>query len=295
MPEVSILKAIERRLRYWISVMVRPLYRLRDSKPRNWESKNYTEKVRWRCHHPDPSVDYTTLVDKARVKPVVEPCFPVARTFDYIRGTHELDITTLPPTYVMKATHSWNKNLLIKDGTIQGGNRNNSYAGDSATRDRLQVITRKWLKKSGSVNYREWHYESVERGILFEEYLSPIDCELQFFLFHGVCHFCMALRRGFLHPQDWSYRLHNADGLLLDPGECKESEYYDRGFPSVPWPDDVFFEQLFNLCKDMDHVRADFFLANGQLYFSEFTFTHNAGYPSLVGRFDAELGRHWTR
>ncbi|OOZ38419.1 ATP-grasp fold amidoligase family protein [Solemya elarraichensis gill symbiont] len=137
-------------------------------------------------------------------------------------------------------------------------------------------------------------YAYLKPRVLFEELLEPIDYELQFFLFNGQCHLTTVLYRPF-HHKSLSFRLYDADWNRMEPGEPKSLPIHNTDAGETPCPPDEIFEKLRELCRDIGHVRVDFYVTNGVFYFSEFTFTHAGGKtPGLIGKYDAELGRFWS-
>ena len=261
-------------------------------KPSDWVCWNFHQKIRWRCKHPSPAIDYGLLVDKYRVKDFVRPYFPVAETYQVIRKPNEIDRKRLPASYVMKATHSWNRCMLVVDGRFEGMNRDRKLVGKYANNIYLRILAFRWLWP-GKFLSREVHYRYVRPGILFEEFIDPVDYELQLFLFSGICRMTMVLKRGFYHRQGTVYRLYDQNWCRLKPGSEDTRSIYDDSLDETPRPGREDFAALRRLCKHMDHVRVDFFVSNGRLYFSEFTFTHNAGKPSLLGRYETELSYYW--
>ena len=240
-------------------------------------------------------MDYASLADKYQSKQAVNPYFPVAKTYRVIRKARDIDKVGLPDRYVMKATHNWNRSMLVVDGRFCGMNRNRLLAGVHAHNTTLKALARLWLQPAIVRQWKEVHYSHVRPGVLFEELIDPVDYELQFFLFFGICRMTMVLKRNFFHNQGTIYRLYDQDWHDIGPGSEETRKMYDDSPDGTPHPGHEVFSVLGDLCGHIDHVRVDFFVSGGQLYFSEFTFTHNGGNPSLLGKFDAVLSRYWTR
>jgi len=263
-------------------------------KPTDWDSWTFSQKVRWRCQNPDPRIDYRVWADKHLVKDVVRPWFNVARTYFVTNNPDDIDADRLPSTYVMKATHGWDMSLLVTDGIAQGGNRNIVFKGRRADSGILQSVARTWFESPGERLRRahERHYEFVQYGILFEQFLDPIDYELQLFLFGGRYRLAMVFYRDFFH-RGTTHRLYDENWRELGPATPEAEGNYERAAPDTPRPPAELLEKLEELCRGIDHVRADFYACGSEYYFSEFTFTHNLGGPGFIGRYDAGLGRHW--
>ena len=261
----------------------------------NWHTLTYSEKVRWCCQNPNPAYDYRVLVDKYLVKKTVEPYFKVAKPYLAVEDIQEICIDNLPDTFVMKATHGWNMCLLIENNIVMGGNRKLTGSGIPATTKYLQQVAAQWLMSEQEVrrHINEKHYSFVKPGILLEQFLEPVDYELQLFLFNGKCHLTMVFFRNFYH-QGATHRLYNSQWHQLDPGSKDSVRYCEKSATEVPPPPQRLLQKLLELCQSIDHVRADFYVVNGEYYFSEFTFSHNGGRGAgFIGKYDAALGRLW--
>jgi len=265
--------------------------------PPNWDQKSFHEKVSWRCQNPDPDVDYALLADKYRVKEVVTPYCRVARVYDIVDTPKHISIDKLPDSYVMKATHGTNMCLLVRDGIIQGQNRDLSMAGTPADNKALRQVAGRWLRsyRDKMLRINEIHYGFLKPRIMFEECLTPIDYEYQFFLFHGRCRLTMVVKRDFYLPGSIGYRIYDETWCRLGPGSADTACYYDDSPEETPPPKEQLLQELSQVCRNIDHVRIDVFMKGTEDYFSEFTFTHNGGLQSLLGKYDRSLGRFWTR
>lgn len=262
-------------------------------KPADWENRTFSEKVAWRRRNPDPNVDYRMLMDKHLVKDVVAACFKTARPYAVVSEPDEIDADALPPTFVMKSTRNCNRSMLVVNGHFQGMNREKRMAGEHADTAGLRRLARQWQSERMHGTHREIQVRFVEPRILFEEYLSPLEYELQFFLFSGICRLTMLLKRSFDHSQGVRHRLYDQHWRRLEPGWEGCASNYDDSINEAPPPAPEVFEKLARICRHIDHVRVDFFVCGGELYFGEFTFTHNAGKPSLLGKHERELTRYW--
>ena len=122
----------------------------------------FNEKLQWLKLH-DHNPLYTTLVDKAEVKPWVAerigwehivPTLGVWNSFD------EIDFDALPERFVLKCTHDSGGLAICRDRA--------SFDISSARRK---------IERSLAKNYywscREWPYKNVKPRILAEEYLDP--------------------------------------------------------------------------------------------------------------------------
>lgn len=261
-------------------------------KPAAWSEMTFSEKVAWRCNHPDPLVDYQSWVDKLRVKQLIHGSFDFAEPYRVVNRPAEIDAGLLPETFVMKTTHGWNQSLLVIDGIAQSTNRSTTNKGRRAGSTFLQQAARHWFVSERELSRRlhEQQYQSVLPRIIFEQYLDPVDYELQFFLFNGECKLTMVFYRNFCH-EGLSYQLYDSNWQRVTPDAETAARHETDCQPQKP-PADLL-RQLARFCKDIDHVRADFYVSNGRYYFSEFTFTNGRGAAGFIGNYDKTLGRFW--
>ena len=257
-------------------------------KPRDWEGLTFSQKVQWRCRHPDPKVDYASWVDKFRAKALVAGLFTVPPTYAIVRDPEEIVALALPETFVMKATNGWNMSLLVENGIVRGGNRSAKDAGRPSDPAYLRDVAAKWMKKQKRMVTRVRHYGHADFGVVFEAYIQPVDYEVQLFLFAGRFRLALVFFRQFLF-ENIAYQIYDEDWTLRDASDASRCV-------EVPRPPASLFEVIEQLCRAIDHVRVDFMVSEGRYYFSEFTFTHNGTRgPGFIVGFDAELGRYWPR
>ena len=184
--------------------------------------------------------------------------------------------------------------LLVVNDVVKGGNHSVTDSGRPAETRYLQNLAKNWFdsREELSRRNRERQYRYVKQRIIFEEFLNPVDYELQLFLFNGEFRFGMVFFRQF-HHKELSYRLYDKDWELREPGSQRYVHSFDTSGQAVPPPPQSIMDSLKALCHSIDQVRADFYVCDGRYYFSEFTFTHNAGGAGMIGKYDAELGRYW--
>lgn len=266
-----------------------------DAKPADWKHWTYAEKVAWRCANPDPGVDYQQFVDKAQVKETVSGCFEVPANYQVVPTPELIDTTALPSTFVMKATHGWDMTLLVRDGVLAGTNRSTQHAGQPMNAKVLREIATAWFQSEEQEQrqQRQRHYQQVAKGLLFEQFIEPVDYELQLFLFNGKCALAMVFYRGFRHFPV-THQLYDERWCLLEPGSAAAADSFEREKGTIKPPPNGLLHSLEKLVGAIGHVRADFLVSRGRYFFSEFTFTHNGGRgPGLIGKYDRDLGLHW--
>lgn len=267
-----------------------------DRKPDSWEKMTFSEKLSWRCAHPDPMLNYTVWADKAKVKGRVAPWLDSPETYAFVDDPDEIAFLSLPSTFVMKATHGWNMSLLVEDEVVQGSNRSLAGAGRKSDADYLIQAATDWKHSQSEERRRnrERCYRHVDFGIIFEAYVCPVDYEIQLFLFSGRFNIALVFFRRF-YFENVTAHIYDEDWRLLEVPAVIDSKVPPPPRNRVPRPPSDLFRSLERLCGQMDHVRADFLVSNGRYYLSEFTFTHNAGSAGLLRNFDTQLGTYWMR
>ena len=256
------------------------LYRARIGRPLDLDTpRTFNEKLQWLKIH-DRNPLYTTLVDKAEVKPWVaarigwEHVVPTLGVWD---SFDEIDFDALPERFVLKCTHD------------SGGL---AICRDRATFD--VVAARKKIERSLSRNYywsgREWPYKGVRPRVLAEKYLGPVAAgditDYKFMCFGGSarCAFtCTGRAEGDLR----------VDFFDLDWNRLPFERHYPNSVvpPAAPerLGDMVAFSE--RLADGLPFVRVDFYEVAGELFFGEMTFYPGSGTEEFDPEsWDAELG-----
>ena len=251
----------------------------------------FSEKVQWRCRHPDPKVDYASWVDKYRAKALVAGLIPVPHTYAIVRDPAEIATLALPDTFVMKATHGVGMTLLVENETVRGGNKWRETRGVRAIHlssrrcYRLDELQAAGASKQGGAPLPACRLRGGVRGDV-----RPVDYEVQLFLFAGRFRLALVFFRPFVFKND-AHHIYDEDWTLREASAAPAPPCIE-----VPRPPASLFETLERLCRPIDHVRVDFMVSDGRYHFSEFTFTHNGKYgPGLIASFDAQLGGYWPR
>ena len=237
--------------------------------PLNLDSpKTYNEKLQWlKLYWHLPLL--TTLVDKYSVKDYVAKHIGgqyVIPTLGVWEDVNDIDWDSLPDQFVLKCTHDSGGLILCRD------------------KNKLDIkAARKQLKKCLSRNFYyscfEWPYKYVKPRIIAEPYMSDSKSgalnDYKFFCFDGeVKALFIATER---NKKDTEVKFDFFDEqfnhLPLRQGHPNSSLVIER--PSC-------FETMKGLAsklsKDFPHVRVDFYEIDGQVYFGEMTFFHNAGW-----------------
>ena len=227
----------------------------------------FNEKIQWLKIN-DSTELKTIMADKylmrAKAKTMLGgkdytvPLLGVYDSFD------EIDFSTLPDKFVLKANHGSGYNEIITDK-------------QKINRSLLKKKFDNWLNLDYAFEYGfELHYHNIPRKIIAEEYMenhgeSLID--YRFFCFNGV------------PKMVWVDQYSGTDQHIR--------EIFDIGFNKLPvrckWPTsngklcskptsyDEMLQVSKTLSKDFIFVRIDFFEINSKMYLSELTFTPMSG------------------
>lgn len=244
----------------------------------------FTEKILWRKLY-ERDARLPDLVDKIRAKEIVAERFGaelVIPTLAVYDRPEDMDFTVPPlcaPPYVVKTNHGWAMNIFVRERAQLASPR-----VLAAMRDRL----RGWLATDHSRRMREWAYSQVQRRILVEPYLGPVD-DYKFHVFDGRVFACELIANRFLkHRQeavyDRSWRTMDANyGFPLYAGALPPRRVRDR-----------MVELAEALGRDFSYVRVDLYLQEGTIKFGELTFYPGGGEERLrPAAWDRAFGAQW--
>lgn len=242
--------------------------------------QTFNEKLQWLKLY-DRKPEYTTMVDKYAVKKYVAdiigeeyiiPTFGVWNHFD------EIDFEKLPNQFVLKCTHDSGGLVICKD---------------KAKLDK--VVAKKKLETSLKNNYywsgREWPYKNVKPRIIAEQYLSDVQAndlyDYKFFCFGGeVRCFKVDFDRFIEHHANY----YDKEGNILKFGEVDLPPIYDK---NIKMSKNIgkMLELAEKLTEQQPFLRADFYDANGKIYFGELTFFPASGFGKFTSEeWDLKLG-----
>ena len=244
------------------------VYRARTGKKLHLKPpRDYSEKLQWiKLYLHDPR--YTHMVDKYEVRHYIKdkigdkyliPLLGVWNRADLI------DINELPNRFVLKCTHDSGSVLICKN------KQQFDFGAAISTLERH-------LKRGTYWATREWPYKNVIPRVIAEQYMEdesgvelkdykvlcfdgkPKLIELHMGRFHGV------------HTQDFYDVNWNLTGITQDG--CVTSD--------KPYPRPDCFEEMLRLtsilAEGIPHVRVDWYVINGKLYFGELTFFDASGF-----------------
>lgn len=226
--------------------------------------KTFTEKMQWlKLYNRKPL--YTVMVDKFAVKEYVADLIGneyVIPTLGVWNRYDEIDFDVLPDKFVLKCTHDSGSVRVIKDKCTIDHNKMNSFFAQK-------------LAYNYFYNSREWPYKNVNPRIIAEPFIEDD-----------------------LNPELRVYKVFNFSGvpkiIQMITGDKTDHEYinyYDtkwnlldlqQNYPNGPIDEkpeclEDILDLSAKLSQDLPFVRTDFYMVDGKVLFSEFTFFSDAG------------------
>lgn len=238
----------------------------------------FTEKIQWLKLY-DCTPIKTILADKLLVREWVKEKIG-SKYLKKIYGTYnsfdEIDFSSLPKEYVIKANHGCNMQLLV----IEGGKPD--MIKDARRFDRFLHTNHAYKSRF------ELHYKDIKPKLFTEEYLKNTNelFEYLFFCFNGEPEFVLF-----------------ASGKRSDRIECT---MFDKNWKNchfnygeklhreeIPKPEN--FDEMLSIARklsaDFKFVHVDLHNINGRIYFGEMTFTPAGGFMKFNPRkYDRILG-----
>lgn len=195
-----------------------------------------------------------------------------------VERSAEIDLTELPPAYVMKATHGSGWNRLVSNGEL--------------TTAEARALAERWLSRSFYWERREWVYRPLTPRVVFEEHLAPrgeILDDYKVFLFKG---------KPFMIQVDRD-RFTNHTRAYYDPEWRKLAVtcIYPLPDEEIPKPDALgdLLDIASRLAVPFEFVRVDLYVLPTRIIVGEMTHYPEAGVMCFdPPEFDRELGDIWV-
>ena len=264
-------------------LFVKLMWKIQKDYPLNLQHPvTFNEKLQWMKLY-DHRPIYTMLVDKVKVKEYVASIIGdkfIIPTLGVWDDPDKIDFEKLPDKFVLKCNHNSGTGMYICRDKKQ------------LDKEKVKEELRKGLKENYYIKNREWPYKDVPRRILAEKFLdhSSEESDLKdykLFCFDGVVKLVQVDYNRFIHH---NRNLYTPDWRRLD---------VEIEFPSEPGveferPDglEIAIKVAEKLSKGFPHVRVDFYIVDGNVYFGEMTFYHGSGFEKIIPfSFDKEMGK----
>lgn len=248
--------------------------------------KTFNEKVRWLILN--EKVDLKTkLSDKIYVKNWVDERLGkgyCAELYGVWEKFDDIDFSSLPDKFALKANHGWKMNLFIMNKESFLDNKK-EYA---------KSVISKWMK----VNYFDFSLEPQYKNIkkrLFAEKLREMNkfgfsCDYQIHCFNGEPTFIEIM------PPPMSVPYKGIRAIQFYDMDWKLQPFtYFWDFNEVSIEKPKFIDEMCDcarkLCKDFSYVRVDFALDGEKVNFAEMTFSPSSAMLCFNWpEFDRKLG-----
>lgn len=246
------------------------------------EPVSFSEKLQWLKLY-DRKPIYTTMVDKYAAKQYVSDCLGeqhIIPTLGVWDSFDEIDFDTLPDRFVLKCTHDSGGLVIVKD---------KSKIDRESARKKIESS----LKRNYFWQGREWPYKDVKPRILAEAFMENKNGEplrdYKFYCFNGEPGF-LYISEGLENHATASISFVNLDWTFAP---YERSDY--KPFQTLPPKPERFADMLRiakTLSKGTDFLRVDLYQINGEIYFSELTFSPCGGMmPFREEKHDFEIGK----
>ncbi len=243
--------------------------------------KTYNEKLQWLKLY-DRRPEYCKMVDKYEAKQYVAEKIGaeyVVPNFGVWERFEDIDFDALPKQFVLKCTHDCGGLVICKD---------KSKLDIDAARAKINHC----LKRNYYWTSREWPYKNVPPRIIAEKYIgegfSNGLIDYKFYCFDGKVRFLYVsegledhatAQISFL-TKEWEF------------AEFQRLDYETHAtLPEKPEHYDKMLQLAEQLSVGHTFLRVDLYEVQGQIYFSELTFTPCSGYmPFEPKEWDEKIG-----
>lgn len=243
------------------------------------QPQTFNEKLQWLKIN-DRKPEYTKLVDKYEFKKHIENVLGVEYTiptFGVWDRVEDIEWDKLPQQFVLKCTHDSGSVIVC---------RNKEEFDREAACKKLQNA----LERNFYWVVREWPYKDVKPRIIAEEYLQDGDCEnlvvYKVLNFAGKPEVIQVIQNDKTPDETVDY--FDTEWNLLNIRQ----NFKNSPVPlSCPAQLDIMLEFARKLSQNMSVIRTDFYIVNGKIYVSEFTFYSDAGMEAFHPQeWDLKLG-----
>jgi len=228
--------------------------------------RTFDEKIQWyKLYYRDSLM--TDLTDKFAVRKYIESK-GLAAILNQLYGVYdkmeEIDFSRLPKSFVLKATHGSDMNIICKD-------KNNLNWGE------CYRLMNRWLKTNYFYSGREWAYKNIKPRLICEKYMENEEfnelIDYKFYCYNNkpeVLFVCT----GRFSAEGLKYNAYDMDWNRIYA--CKGKPCSDL-IIEKPNTFDAMIAVAEKLCKGFPFVRVDLYSVKDQIMFGELTFYPDSG------------------
>jgi hypothetical protein len=124
----------------------------------------------------DRNPDYPRIVDKYEVREYVSKRIGskyLNEIFYSSKNAQTIPFSDLPQEYIVKASHGWNMNIIVKNALSE------------IERNKVIGTVESWLSYDHSQLHAEWAYSLASRRVLIEKYLGDAVVDYKIYCFDG--------------------------------------------------------------------------------------------------------------
>ena len=246
-------------------VFLKILYRVNfDKKLDLKQPKTFNEKLNFLKLY-DRNINYVNMVDKYEAKKYFSNLCGeqhVIKTLGIYKKIEDIDFSKLPNQFVIKTTHDSGGVFIVKDKKDCDFNL-------------LKQKISKRLKINYFKKYREWPYKKIKPRILIEEFVRCNEAVLpvyKFFCFNGKVKIIQAIQNDKTQIETIDYYNENWEKLNL-------KQNFPNSESGLKKP--ANFSDMVRMAEKLSvgfpFLRIDFYNADDNILFSEFTFYSDAG------------------
>ncbi|MGN0354886.1 MAG: ATP-grasp fold amidoligase family protein [Muricoprocola sp.] len=243
----------------------------------------FNEKLQWLKVY-DHNPLYTKLVDKHEVRKYVEQWLGKEYLIPEIgiwESPEEIDFSILPSQFVIKCTHDSGSTIVCRNK-------------DNLNKEDVIAQLNQRMRKSHYWIGREWPYKNVKPRIIAEKFMGVEQesrlTDYKFYCFNGEPKF-LYISIGLENHETAQISFFDLNGKLMPFARAD----FRRLEIELEMPSK--FKEMIEIARKCakqvasDFLRVDLYQINGQIYFSEFTFTPCSGYMEFVPKeYDRIIG-----
>jgi hypothetical protein len=222
----------------------------------------FNEKIQWYKIYFRPKI-LNQLIDKYAVKAYVKEKIGeeyLNETIAVFDKVSSIDFSNLPDKFVVKATHTNQQNLIVKD-------KNKIQLKKLTPKFRKWFFTNQYYK-----NGKEWGYKNIKPRIIVEKFLIEEGkddlTDYKFFCFSGKPKFVeVHINRG----TNYKREIYDMNFERLPFNKGNKSNQFDSSIPK-PLNFNNMVEVAKKLSEDFPFVRVDLYAIEEKTIFGELTF-----------------------
>ena len=228
--------------------------------------QTFNEKLQWyKLYYREPLM--ATLADKYEVREYLQARGYGAllnEFFGVYDSADEIDFSSLPDRFVLKATHGSSMNIICRD------KKNLDW-------EKCRVLLNRWLRTDFFYSGRQWAYKNIKPRLLCERYLQNEEykelIDYKFYCYHGkpevlfVCngrHAAGGVKYN-IYDMDWN-RIYASKGRPCSELAIEKPENFAAMIAIAK-----------ELCEKFPFIRVDLYSIKGKVIFGEFTFYPDSG------------------